>query len=96
MLIQTQRQISSPNGRQKHERNMEADIKFRILSAAKVLSIFHKGPYDSIGEAYAFIMRYAELNGYQLAGLARECYIDGIRNKENPEEWLTEIQLPIR
>ncbi|MCQ2969903.1 MAG: MerR family transcriptional regulator, partial [Clostridium sp.] len=25
----------------------------------------------------------------------RESYIDGIWNKENPEEWLTEIQVPI-
>ena len=36
-----------------------------------------------------------EENGYQVAGLARECYIDGIWNKESVEDWLTEIQLPI-
>jgi len=70
-------------------------ISFRILPPAKVLSIFHKGPYDNIGDAYAFIMKYAEQNNYKPAGLARECYIDGIWNKESPEEWLTEIQLPI-
>ena len=70
-------------------------ISFRILPPAKVLSIFHKGPYDNIGDAYAYIMKYAEQNGYKPAGLARECYIDGIWNKENPDEWLTEIQLPI-
>ena len=70
-------------------------IRFRILPPVKVLSIFHKGPYDSIGDAYAYIMKYAEQNNYKPAGLARECYIDGIWNKESPEEWLTEIQLPI-
>ncbi len=70
-------------------------IKFKILPAAKVLSIYHKGSYDSIGEAYAFLMKYAEQNGYTVTGLARECYIDGIWNKESEEEWLTEIQLPI-
>ena len=26
----------------------------------------------------------------------RESYIDGIWNKESEEEWLTEIQVPIR
>lgn len=62
----------------------------------KVLSIFHKGHYAQIGEAYSFIMKYAEENGYKVAGLARESYIDGIWNKESPEEWLTEIQLPIQ
>ena len=40
-------------------------------------------------------MKYAEQNGYKAAGRARECYIDGIWNKESEEDWLTEIQLPI-
>ena len=40
-------------------------------------------------------MKYAEENGYKIAGLSRECYIDGIWNKESVEDWLTEIQLPI-
>ena len=70
-------------------------IKFKEIPATKVLSIFHKGAYDAAGEAYAFIMQYAEENGYQVSGLARECYIDGIWNKESVEDWLTEIQLPI-
>lgn len=70
-------------------------IKFKILSEAKILSVYHKGSYDAIGEAYAFLMKYAEQNGYTVAGLARECYIDGIWNKESEEDWLTEIQLPI-
>ena len=71
-------------------------IRFRTLPAAKVLSIYHKGAYDNIGEAYAYIMEYAEKNGYEVAGLARESYIDGIWNKESVEDWLTEIQLPIK
>lgn len=75
--------------------NESESIKFRKIPAAKVLSIFHKGAYDKIGEAYAFIMKYAEDNGYKAAGLSRECYIDGIWNKESEDEWLTEIQLPI-
>ena len=40
-------------------------------------------------------MKYAEDNGYQPAGLTRECYIDGIWNKESAEDWLTEVQLPV-
>ena len=70
-------------------------IKFKTLPKTKVLSIYHKGAYDKIGEAYAFLMKYTEQNGYKAAGLARECYIDGIWNKESEEDWLTEIQLPI-
>ncbi|MCI5650530.1 MAG: GyrI-like domain-containing protein [Fusicatenibacter sp.] len=77
-------------------RGIENDrIKFREIPETRVLSIYHKGAYDRIGEAYAYIMKYAEENGYQVAGLARECYIDGIWNKDAVEDWLTEIQLPI-
>lgn len=71
------------------------NIKFKKIPRTKVLSIFHKGSYDKIGEAYAFIMKYAEDNGYKVTGLSRECYIDGIWNKDSQDEWLTEIQLPI-
>ena len=71
-------------------------IKFRMLPAAKVLSIYHKGAYENIGEAYAFLMAYAEKNDYEIAGLARESYIDGIWNKDSVSDWLTEVQLPIK
>jgi len=70
-------------------------ITFRTIPETKVLSVFYKGGYDGIGEAYAYIMKYAEENGYTVTGLSRECYIDGIWNKESEDEWLTEIQLPI-
>ena len=70
-------------------------IRFRTLPAAKVLSTYHKGSYETIGEAYAFLMKYAEQSGYTVAGLSRECYIDGIWNQESEEDWLTEIQLPV-
>ena len=71
------------------------NIKFREVPETKVLSIYHQGAYDNIGEAYSFIMKYAEDNGYTVAGLSRESYIDGIWNKQSVDEWLTEIQLPV-
>ena len=71
-------------------------IQFRTLPATKAICIYHKGAYDRLGEAYAYIYRYAAENGYQVAGFHRECYIDGIWNKENVEDWLTEIQLPVK
>lgn len=71
-------------------------ISFRVLPATKAICIYHKGAYDRLGEVYAYIYRYAMENGYQVAGFHRECYIDGIWNKENVEDWLTEIQLPVK
>ena len=40
--------------------------------------------------------RYAAENGLEVTGLHREVYIDGIWNKPDPEDWLTEIQLPVK
>lgn len=70
-------------------------IKFKTLPETKVISIYHKGSYASIGEAYAFLMKYAEQNGYKPSGPSREFYIDGIWNKESEEDWLTELQMPV-
>lgn len=75
--------------------NENENIKFKTLPEVKVLSIYHKGSYDKIGEAYAYIVKYAEDNGYKIKDFPRECYIDGIWNKESEDEWLTEVQLPI-
>lgn len=72
------------------------NIAFKQIPETKVLSIYHRGPYERLGEAYAFIYKYAEDNGYEVAGYSRERYIDGIWNKPSAEDWLTEIQLPIK
>lgn len=37
-----------------------------------------------------------EKNGYEIIETIRERHIDGMWNKENEEEWLTEIQIPVR
>ncbi len=73
-----------------------ATIGFKKFSPVNAACIYHRGQYDTLGEAYGFIMKYVEENGYEVCDLPRERYIDGIWNKENPEDWLTEIQVPIK
>ena len=71
-------------------------IKFEKLKAVDAVCIYHKGAYSNLGEAYGFIMKYIEENGYEIIDFPRERYIDGIWNKENVEDWLTEIQVPVK
>lgn len=79
------------------EMGIENDtVKFSKLEAVDAVCVYHKGAYESLGEAYAFIMKYIEENGLTIADNPRERYIDGIWNKENVEDWLTEIQVPIK
>ncbi|HAM14947.1 MAG TPA: transcriptional regulator [Eggerthellaceae bacterium] len=78
-------------------RGVESDnIKFRDIPETKVLSLYHKGAYEEIGAAYAYIYQYAEDDGYEVVGLSRESYIDGVWNKDSVDEWLTEIQLLVK
>jgi len=70
-------------------------IRFRELPETKVLCVMHKGPYETLTEAYAYLINYAKEQGYLCLAPLRECYIDGVWNKPSPEDWLTEVQMPI-
>ena len=72
------------------------DIHFMKLEPIQAVCIYHQGAYENLGEAYGYIMKWIEENGYEITQSPRERYIDGIWNKENVEDWLTEIQVPVR
>lgn len=77
---------------------MEADfedITFKRIESVPAVCVMHKGPYSTIGKAYAYLMKWIEENGYTMAECPRESYIDGIWNKDSEEDWLTELQIPI-
>ena len=72
------------------------DFKFKEINAVTAVSVMHKGAYSKLGEAaYAYALKWIDENGYSAADNPRESHIDGIWNKENEDEWLTEIQVPI-
>lgn len=72
-------------------------VVFQVLPQVEEAScIFHKGSYDTLHQSYTVVLDYIEENGYEICGNIRESYIDGVWNKETPEEWLTEIQIPVR
>lgn len=67
----------------------------KIGEVKNAVCFYHKGPYETLGKSYAVVFKWIEDNGYVIAGNPRESFIDGCWNKENPEEWLTEIQVPV-
>jgi effector-binding domain-containing protein len=56
----------------------------------------YKGPYENIGEAYSAIMKWIEDNGYQITGPDRELYLVSPADTQNPAEYVTEIQFPVK
>lgn len=71
-------------------------VKFKTMPAVQAVCVYHRGSYEKLGEAYAFAMNWLEQNGYRCVDTARECYIDGCWNKEDPAEYLTELQFPVK
>lgn len=79
------------------EKGIETDIiKFETLKPVLAACLYHKGPYDTLRSSYSYIMKYLEDNGYEIIENPRERYIDGMWNKDNEEDWLTEIEVPVK
>lgn len=73
------------------------DLCFKQLPAVEMAACtLHKGPYDKLPQAYSAIVTFIEESGYEIIGYQRESYIDGVWNKDCEEDWLTEIQFPVR
>ncbi|MHC5248065.1 MerR family transcriptional regulator [Enterococcus sp. LJL90] len=73
------------------------ELKFkRVAEVPRAICTMHHGPYENLPQAYAAIFHYIDTHGLEIDGLPRENYIDGIWNKNSTEEWLTEIQVPVK
>ena len=72
------------------------ELRFKTLPEIRAACVFHKGSYRTFSESYEAVLRYIEENGYEIAGEIRESYIDGIWNKDDESQWLSEIQVPVR
>ena len=70
-------------------------VKFMKSNPITAVCIYHKGSYNNFRESYEIILKYIEENDYEIIDNPRECYIDGCWNKENEEDYLTEIQFPV-
>lgn len=71
------------------------EVKFMDIPEVTVVCIYHKGAYENLRDSYNTILKYIEENRYEIIDNVRECYIDGCWNKDNIDDYLTEIQFPI-
>lgn len=69
---------------------------FKTLPGFMALSIMHKGPYKKLSEAYSFALQWMDKNGYEQAGCPRNSAIDGFWNRDSEDDYLTEVQIPIK
>lgn len=74
-----------------------AIIQFKRLPAVPIaICMKHIGPYERFYESYVELFKYIEDSGkYRICGQPRCCYVDGVWNQEDPEKWLSIIQVPV-
>jgi len=76
--------------------------KFRVLPGVEQAAcILHHGPFTTIGDAYGFITKWMDSNGYECVGPVREVYLreannEGEKASQTDPETVTEIQFPVR
>ena len=74
----------------------DGKLIFKEFPEIEAACVFHKGSYSDFPKTYANILKYIEENDYVICGNIREKYIDGVWNKDSEDEWLSEIQIPVR
>jgi DNA-binding transcriptional MerR regulator len=77
-------------------RDSDGVVYKTIPAVPTAATIMHKGRYEDLGNSYSEIFSWIEENGYTIDGNPRESYIDGIWNREDPKDWRTEIQIPVK
>ena len=73
---------------------VDPEFEVRNLPGGKVIFLIHKGSYETISEGYTKVFQYATNNGYEQSGPVRELYLTN-PNERQPEENMTELQLPV-
>jgi effector-binding domain-containing protein len=72
----------------------ESGIGVKPIEPQTVASAMHKGPYEQVAPVYAALGAWVTENGYRMVGPPRELYYSD-PDEVPPEEYLTEIQLPV-
>ncbi|WP_202710769.1 MerR family transcriptional regulator [Sporosalibacterium faouarense] len=75
----------------------KGEFVFREVEAIPTMAtILYKGPYENIDEAFYFLANWIEDSKYESYGNARQISIKGAWNEPNPDNYLVEIQIPVR
>jgi len=72
----------------------DRDIGVKRVPTVRAASLMYQGPYDGIGPSYTRLWTWIAENGFVPAGPPRELWYSDPAVTE-PEDYLTEIQMPI-
>ena len=67
----------------------------QIPEVAEAVCMKVYGPYGRLNENLREALEWIASNGYVITSPPRYSYVDGIWNQEDPDKWLTVIQVPV-
>lgn len=62
----------------------------------EVAHVRHAGPYEDIADAYNALYVWVHRTGYEIVGNPTEVYLAGPTCTRKPEDYLTEVVVPVR
>ncbi|MDX8052177.1 GyrI-like domain-containing protein [Lentzea sp. BCCO 10_0798] len=65
-------------------------------TGGEVAHVHHKGPHEDITGAYDALYIWVHRAGYEVAGQPTEVYLTGPADTRCPEDYLTEVIVPVR
>ena len=71
-------------------------IQFKQLpEVPTALCMKHYGTYERFYDSFVEVFSYIDEHNYRITGHPRTVYVDGAWNQEDPEKWLSIIQVPV-
>ncbi len=68
-------------------------VQVHTLPAVETMACtIHRGDYDQLGQAYEALLRWTEVNGYEVDGTNRHLYL---QTGDTVEDNITEVQYPV-
>lgn len=68
---------------------------YKLPMVKRLACIVHEGPFSTISKTNVALFRWIMQNGYRAEGTIREIYHKGDWATDNPDEYITEIQIPL-
>lgn len=72
-----------------------ADAKVRIYPAGLFAIACHLGGYNTIASTYKKLLAYIDAHGYRIIGDSLEISVVDTAYTDNPDEFVTEVQIPV-
>jgi effector-binding domain-containing protein len=72
------------------------EIDIVVLPSGPVAETFHRGRYDDIPAAYEAVFAWIHEHGHHQEGPPRELYLTGPDTATSPDDYLTEVVVPLR